>query len=143
RSSIFTGLACESNDGNGWRVSDPSGQALGAARSGAGEEHAEGGAAALAVLHPGSTSVQLREPCDERQPDPGPRRVGRWRWSLAERLEHGLVKLAGDARPLVVHGDKRAAVDRPGSDPNSRSLGGMADGIGEQVLHDALELGRI
>ena len=40
------------------------------------EEDVEGRAAALALAHPGATTVQLSEPGDERESDPRPGRVG-------------------------------------------------------------------
>ena len=61
--------------------------------------HAERCSAAVAVLDPGASAVQLGEACDEREADADARVVRDDLVPLAERLEDGVAELLGD-RPV-------------------------------------------
>src|SRR5262245_8391780 len=93
-------LCCPRKDGPPFRWS-PS--------AGAGEPHAERGAAAGALFHPSATLLQLGEPSDEREPHAGARRVLRARRALPERFEDRLAQLRRNARSVVFDDDQRAA----------------------------------
>src|SRR5262249_25161933 len=95
-----------------WRPFEPTDQPLGGpgarlALLPVGGRRPERGAAAVPVLDPCGAAVQLGEPRDERETDPGSRG-----WVIAatllERLEDALALLRLDARPIVLDEDQDA-----------------------------------
>ena len=109
----------------------------------AGDHDVEGGAAALAFVDPRAAAVQLGEPGDERQPDPGAGRVRGSGRALLERLEDRRAELRRDAGPVVLDADAHAAFVRPDVSQIRRSDVGVAHGVHQEVLDDPLHLRRV
>src|SRR5204863_913373 len=96
----------------------------------------ERGPAAGPLLHPGASVVQLGEPSDEREPDPG---AGARPRALAERLEDPLAIAGSDARSVVFDDEHRALIRPLQADPDARIAGRVLHRVAEQVLDDPFD----
>src|SRR5581483_5496560 len=106
-----------------------------------GKAHGEGRSLAELALQPDGPAVQLDEPLDEAQAEPGPfdppRAVGA---DLAELLEDRRLILRRDPDPGVADGDLERAVVACGGDLDATPLGRELHGVGEEVHEHLLEL---
>ena len=96
---------------------------------------------------PGLSSTQARPPCSaancatSERPDPDSGRLDLA--SAREGLEDRLLLGVGHARAAVVHAQERTGPVWRDRHLDGRARGGVALGVGDEVLHDALELGRV
>ena len=96
---------------------------------------------------PGLSSTQARPPCSaancatSERPDADPGRLDLA--AAREGLEDRLLLGVGHAGAVVVHAQERTGSVGRDRHLDGRARGGVALGVGDEVLHDALELGRV
>src|SRR4029450_10691534 len=98
-----------STAGPGRSIPIPGPRSSSAARTLAGQEHLEGGAPALALLHPGPSAVQLGEAGDDGQADPDAGGVLGRAGALTERLEDALAVFEWHPGAVVPHDPRSSA----------------------------------
>ena len=87
--------------------------------------------------------MERGEAGDEGQSDPGARRDGQHVRAAVERLEDGLLELVGDAGSLVLDDEQEVALLDVQPDPDRAAPRRVPHRVQDEVLDDALQLGRV
>src|SRR5918995_5168278 len=104
---------------------------------------AEGGAAALALLHPGPTTMEVGEPRDEGEADPDAGVVRRRHRSVLEGPEDRVPVLLGDPRSVVLDGDQDVVAVGDHTHPYLARRRRVTARVHQEVLDDARDHLRI